>query len=158
MTSPGSSRRRLAAGTVVVVATLLATAACGGGGSSSAKAPGFNAGVKGVVANKSTKTGGTIKYAGAQDFDSLDPTRQYYGFAWDFARYYTRQLVSYAAAPGSKSTALTGDLATSTAKITDNGKTYTYTLRDGITWEDGSAITSKDIKYGIERSWAQDVL
>jgi peptide/nickel transport system substrate-binding protein len=159
VTSPGSSRRRLAAGTVVVVATLLATAACGGGGSSSsAKAPGFNAAVKGVVANKSTKTGGTIKYAGAQDFDSLDPTRQYYGFAWDFSRYYSRQLVSFTAAPGSKSTELTGDLATSNAKITDNGKTYTYTLRDGVTWQDGTAITSKDVKYGIERSWAQDVL
>jgi peptide/nickel transport system substrate-binding protein len=26
-----------------------------------------------------------------------------------------------------------------------------------ITWEDGKPITSKDIKYGIERVWAQDV-
>ncbi|MGW0648728.1 ABC transporter substrate-binding protein, partial [Streptomyces umbrinus] len=38
------------------------------------------------------------------------------------------------------------------------GKTYTYTLRDGVTWEDGKPITSKDVKYGIERVWAQDVL
>ncbi len=27
-----------------------------------------------------------------------------------------------------------------------------------MTWEDGKPITSKDIKYGIERVWAQDVL
>ncbi|WP_143676112.1 ABC transporter substrate-binding protein, partial [Streptomyces milbemycinicus] len=38
------------------------------------------------------------------------------------------------------------------------GKTYTYTLRDGITWEDGSPITSEDVKYGIERAWAPDVI
>ena len=43
-------------------------------------------------------------------------------------------------------------------KVTDDGKTYTYKLRDGVTWEDGKPITSKDIKYGIERTWAQDVL
>ncbi|BBJ41504.1 peptide ABC transporter substrate-binding protein [Streptomyces antimycoticus] len=40
--------------------------------------------------------------------------------------------------------------------MTDGGKTYTYTLRKGITWQDGTAITSQDIKYGIERIWAQD--
>jgi peptide/nickel transport system substrate-binding protein len=77
---------------------------------------------------------------------------------WDFARYYSRQLVTNKPEPGQAGTELTPDLATGLAKISDDGKTYTYTLRDGITWEDGKPITSKDIKYGIERVWAQDVL
>ncbi|MFE0627480.1 ABC transporter substrate-binding protein [Streptomyces sp. NPDC058864] len=162
MTSPRSSRRRLAAGTVVVVAALLSTAACGGGGGGgksdgNAKAPGFNAAVN-KVANASDKKGGTLKFIGTQDADSWDPQRGYYGFMWDFARYYTRQLVSFTPEPGLASTTLKPDLATGLAKVSDGGKTYTYTLKDGLKWEDGSPLTSKDIKYGIERIWAQDVI
>ncbi|MEU6344198.1 ABC transporter substrate-binding protein [Streptomyces sp. NPDC046977] len=160
MTSPRSSRR-LAAGTAIVVAALLSTAACGGGGGEKsegkAKAPGFNAAVN-KVANASDKKGGTLKFVGTQDADSWDPQRGYYGFMWDFARYYTRQLVSFTPEPGAASTTLKPDLASSLAKVADGGKTYTYTLKDGLKWEDGSALTSKDIKYGIERIWAQDVI
>ncbi|WP_274562206.1 ABC transporter substrate-binding protein [Streptomyces spiramyceticus] len=161
MTTNSSTRRRLAAGSALVVAALLGTAACGGGndngGDGDGKAAGFNAATKGI-ANKSAKKGGTLKFAGSQDFDSLDPARMYYGFAWDFSRFYTRQLVSYATEPGVKSTSLVPDLATGMAEISDDGKTYKYTLRDGVTFEDGSPITSKDIKYGIERTWATDVI
>jgi peptide/nickel transport system substrate-binding protein len=77
---------------------------------------------------------------------------------WNFARYYSRQLVTSKPAPGKEGATLAPDLAEDLAKVSDDGKTYTYTLRDGITWEDGKPITSKDIKYGIERVWAQDVL
>ncbi|WP_431950569.1 ABC transporter substrate-binding protein [Actinacidiphila sp. bgisy167] len=144
-----------------MVATLLSTAACGGGGGGksegNAKAPGFNAAIN-KVANASDKKGGTLKFIGTQDADSWDPQRGYYGFMWDFARYYTRQLVSFSPEPGLASTTLKPDLATSNAKISDDGKTYTYTLKDGLKWEDGSPLTSKDVKYGIERIWAQDVI
>ncbi|MGP3981059.1 ABC transporter substrate-binding protein [Streptomyces sp. KR80] len=158
MTTNRSTRRRLAAGSALVVAAMLTTAACGGGGKDDGDAaPGFNAATKGI-ASQSTKKGGTLKFVGSQDFDSLDPARMYYGFAWDFSRFYTRQLVSYATKPGVKSTSLVPDLATDMAKITDDGKTYTYTLRDGLTFEDGTPITSKDVKYGIERTWATDVI
>ncbi|WP_346177609.1 ABC transporter substrate-binding protein [Streptomyces cuspidosporus] len=153
-----SSRSRRIAGAALVVGALMATAACGGGkDDDKGDGAGFNAAMKGV-ANKSSKTGGTLKFVNKQDFDSLDPQRQYYGFAWDFARFYTRQLITYAPKPGKESNTLVPDLATSNAKITDGGKTYTYTLRDGITWEDGSPITAQDIKYGIERIWAKDVV
>ncbi|QPP06448.1 ABC transporter substrate-binding protein [Streptomyces bathyalis] len=159
MTTQRSSRRRIAA-SAVAVAALLTTAACGGGGSDSegdGKAPGFNA-AKAKTANPSNKKGGTLKFIGTQDADSWDTTRGYYGFAWDFMRYYSRTLVSSKPVAGKESSELVPDLAKSKAKITDGGKTYTYELRDGITWEDGKPITSKDIKYGIERQWAQDVL
>ncbi|MFF4728591.1 ABC transporter substrate-binding protein [Streptomyces mirabilis] len=155
-----TGRRKQAAAAAAVVAALLTTAACGGGGDKSSDkngAAGFNAG-NNKVANASAKKGGTLKFAGAQDADSWDTTRGYYGFAWNFMRYYSRQLVTNKAEPGAEGAKVTPDLATSTAKVTDGGKTYTYTLRDGVTWEDGKPITSKDVKYGIERVWAQDVL
>ena len=118
---------------------------------------GYNAATNGI-ANASEAKGGTLRFVSTQEADSWDPQRTYYGFVWDFARYYTRQLVTFAPQPGRKSTALVPDLAVGLAKVSDGGTTYTYALRDGITWEDGSPITSQDIKYGIERSWADDVI
>ncbi|MDQ0774347.1 peptide/nickel transport system substrate-binding protein [Streptomyces aurantiacus] len=158
-----TGRRKQALAAAAVVAALLSTAACGGGndddgGGSKSGAAGFNAANNKVAQADLAKKGGTLKYAGAQDADSWDTTRGYYGFMWNFSRYYSRQLVTNATEAGAKGAEVTPDLATSTAKISDDGKTYTYTLRDGSTWEDGKAITSKDIKYGIERVWAQDVL
>ncbi|MFE9248361.1 ABC transporter substrate-binding protein [Streptomyces sp. NPDC007088] len=161
-----SGRRKQALAAAAVVAALLSTAACGGGdgdskdskgGGGKAHAAGFDAG-NNKVANASSKKGGTLKYATVQDADSWDTTRGYYGVVWNFMRYYSRQLVTNKAEPGKAGATVTPDLATSKAKISDDGLTYTYTLRDGITWEDGKPITSEDVKYGIERQWAQDVL
>ncbi|MFG2028319.1 ABC transporter substrate-binding protein [Streptomyces sp. NPDC048825] len=156
-----TGRRKQAVAAAGVVAALLATAACGGGGTDEGGeggAAGFNAANNKVAQASEVKKGGELKFAGVQDADSWDTTRGYYGFAWNFMRYYSRTLVTGKTEPGAKGAEVTPDLATSTAKITDDGKTYTYTLRDGVTWEDGKPITSKDVKYGIERQWAQDVL
>ncbi|MEU9251144.1 ABC transporter substrate-binding protein [Streptomyces sp. NPDC048270] len=160
MTTHRTSKRRLAAGTAVVLAVMLTATACGGNEKKDDKAAsggGFNAGI-GKIANASDKKGGELKFVGTQEADSWDPQRGYYGFMWDFSRYYTRQLVSYKAAPGEQSTELVPDLATAKADISDGGKTYKYTLKDNVTWEDGTPITAQDIKYGIERTWAQDVI
>ncbi|WP_327656537.1 ABC transporter substrate-binding protein [Streptomyces sp. NBC_00483] len=157
----GSSKRRLAAGAALVVAALVSTTACGGGSDDdskdSSKGAGYDAAYN-KVANPSKAKGGTLRMVGKQDLDSADPQRAYYGMSWDFMRFYTRQLVTYAPKPGEASNELVGDLAKAPGKISDDGKTYTYNLRDGITWQDGSPITSKDIKYGIERIWAADTI
>ncbi|GAA2099836.1 ABC transporter substrate-binding protein [Streptomyces albiaxialis] len=158
MTTKRTSRRRLAAVSALAIGPLLAISACGGGDDDSeSKGGGFNAGV-GKVANASDKKGGTLKFVGVQDADSWDTTRMYYGFAFDFARYYSRQLVSYSPKPGQGGIKLQPDLAKSHGKISDDKKTYTYELKDGLKWEDGKPITAEDVKYGIERQWAQKTL
>ncbi len=159
-----SGRRKQALAAAAVVAALLTTAACGGGGGDDSNggskngAPGFDAANNKVAQASEAKKGGTLKFASSQDADSWDTTRGYYGFMWNFSRYYSRQLVTNKTEPGKAGAEVTPDLATGLAKVSDDGKTYTYTLRDGVTWEDGKPITSKDVKYGIERVWAQDVL
>lgn len=125
-----------------------------GGGSGAAA---YDAATKGVV-NPSKRQGGTLKFVSTMDADSWDPQRAYFGFVWNFSRFYTRQLLTYAGEPGAGPARLVPDLATGRARVGDGGKTYTYTLRPGATWEDGTPVTSKDVKYGIERAWAADVI
>jgi peptide/nickel transport system substrate-binding protein len=157
-----AGKTKVMVATAVAVALGLTTAACGGSKSDDNKSDTggkavFNAATTGIV-NPSTAKGGTINFMSAQDADSWDPARGYYAFVWNFNRLYTRKLVDYAAAPGKDGLKLVPDLASAEPEISADKLTYTFKLRDGIKWDDGSAITSKDIKYGIERVWAADTI
>ncbi|NDU76567.1 ABC transporter substrate-binding protein [Actinomadura sp. DSM 109109] len=127
-------------------------AACGGGESGgSGSGPGYNAGVNEVV-NKSDKKGGTLRLADSDDWDSPDPGNTYYAFSQNFARLYGRGLTTAKAAAGKESLEIVPDLATDMGQSTDGGKTWTYKLRTGVKYDDGTTVTSKDVKYAIERS------
>ena len=148
-------RRRSATALAAVATPSPALAACGGGssgGGGSSPSGGQvkqNAGLN-AVANASDEKGGTMRIAQSGDWDSLDPGNMYYAFAWNFARLYTRSLVTFSPEPGPPK--IVPDLATSLGKSSEGGKTWTYTLRDGVKFEDGTPVTSKDVKYGVERS------
>lgn len=133
---------------------LLASACVGGAGSSDVSAPGFNEGVT-SVRNPSTTPGGTLRVL-IDQVDSLDPARSYHAGMWNLMRLYTRQLVTYAPVPGDGGTQLTPDLAAGLGRPSEGGRTWTYTLKPGLKFEDGTAVTSSDIKYGIERLFASD--
>ena len=158
-----AGKTRVMVAATVAVALGLTTAACGGGskststGGSSSGSGGYSAALTGVL-NASTKKGGTLNLWTAQDADSWDPARGYYAFVWNLNRLYTRKLVDYAAAPGKDGLKLVPDLATAEPTISADKLTYTFKLKSGIKWDDGSAITSKDIKYGVERIFASDVI
>jgi peptide/nickel transport system substrate-binding protein len=49
------------------------------------------------------------------------------------------------------------DLATDTGTPNEDGTEWTYTLKDGIEFEDGTPVTAQDIKYGIERTFAPEL-
>ncbi|MEV6790615.1 ABC transporter substrate-binding protein [Streptomyces sp. NPDC051320] len=144
--------RKTAAAIAATVALGLAATACGssdsGSGSSNAKA---DAGLTSIV-NKSDKKGGTVTYEHSSGPDSLDPGNTYYGWVQNFARLYARSLVTFKPAAGKDGLTIVPDLATGLGKASPDAKTWTYTLRKGVKFEDGTEITSKDVKYAIERS------
>ncbi len=53
---------------------------------------------------------------------------------------------------------LVPDLATDTGTMSDGGKTWTFTLVDTAKWQDGQKVTCDDVKYGISRTFATDVI
>ncbi len=111
----------------------------------------FNAAV-GQIYNESDYRGGTLKFAISEDWDSVDPGDTYYGLSWNLVRLYSRSLLMYKPVPGRAGLELTPDLAESMGEVSDDGMTWTYTLREGVKFEDGSPITSADVKYAVMRA------
>ena len=108
----------------------------------------------------SVQTGGTLYFVTQQQqFNHMDPSRNYTGrdIAF-FNSYLYRNLVSYKPVKGSAGSSLVPDLATNTGVPSNSAKTWTFVLRKGITWEDKSPVTCADVKYGVSRAFATDVI
>lgn len=101
------------------------------------------------------KPGGTITWLEDGAPEHLDPQQIYVSDALTIETVLFRHLTYYIEDPNGGKLKLVGDLATNTGETTDGGKTWTYHLRDGIKFEDGSPITSKDIAYGVARSFGK---
>jgi peptide/nickel transport system substrate-binding protein len=156
--TPRSRAPRSALAAVLLVLLALVTA-CGSGNSGAAGVPTQagepDAGVTGVRA-PSSEVGGTLRLVSGP-VDSLDPQRSYVPGVWNLMRLYARTLVTYSAEPG-HTDELVPDLATDLGSSPDGGLTWAFTLREGVRFETGVPITSRDVKYGIERSFASDVI
>src|SRR2546421_1215830 len=98
------------------------------------------------------KPGGTLSWLEDGAPEHLDPQQMYVTDSQSIGSLLYRTLTGYIEDPGGGPLKLVGDLATNTGESSDSGKTWTYHLRDGIKFEDGTPITSKDIAYGISRS------
>ncbi len=156
-----------------VIAMTLGLAACGSSGSNSSPPPGGGskpAPIQGnvlgtgggfaakVPINPSTVKGGTLNVGVAGDVDYMDPARTYYAFSWDIHQLINRTLLTYPDGVGQQALQPTGDIATGPATPTNGDKTWSYTLKPGIKFQDGTPVTSKSIKYAVERTFATSVI
>src|SRR5437016_14582299 len=90
--------------------------------------------------------GGTFKMALPSDVPTMDPAQAGYDFAsWSMTIAVYSALVDYG-----RGLKLHGDLAQSW-KISNGGKTYTFHLRPNLRFSDGSPLTSRDVKFSLER-------
>lgn len=149
----------------VSVTAMLVVAACGGSSPTTAPTAGGPAPTGGTTATTAPTAGptagGTITMlTQAEQFDQVDPQRVYTGEDLAFFGGLTmRSLISYIYSPDPKQgTSITPDMATDLGTATNGGKTWSFTLRDGVTWQDGTDVTCDDIKYGVSRTFATDVI
>ncbi len=148
-----TTRARTAGGLALATAAALALAACGSGST--------DAGPGGGSAADGPARGGTLTMLTLQDqFLHLDPQRNYTGEDMAFANgFLQRTLNAYTmSTDGEKATELVPDLATDTGTPNADATTWSWTLKDGVTFEDGSPITCDDVKYGVSRTFASDVV
>ncbi|HWU47873.1 MAG TPA: ABC transporter substrate-binding protein [Humibacter sp.] len=99
--------------------------------------------------------GGTLTILTQATQINLDPAKSQ-NLAITTLGLLVRRLTTWDIEPGKPATVVP-DLATNTGTPSDGGKTWTYTLKSGIKFADGSPITAQDIKYGVERSFAPEL-
>jgi peptide/nickel transport system substrate-binding protein len=118
-----------------------------GGGSSGTHNAGPNTAK--TIVQPSHKRGGTLELA-YESPCSFDPQVVNDSDCLALQELVSRQLLAYEPKPGAQK--LVPDLAERVPTSADE-RTWTYTLKPGLRFEDGTPITSADVKYGIERSF-----
>ena len=140
MTSaPSSRRRRLAFAVVLALALVIfaafALTACGSSTSSSSASP---------SAGGAAKTGGVLTVS-CQPPANLDP---------HFAALAPEELINHQIYNWlvilDNQNSPTPDLATAW-EMSPDGKTWTFTIRDGVKFSDGTPLTAEDVKYSFDR-------
>jgi peptide/nickel transport system substrate-binding protein len=141
-----------AAGALALAACSSGSSTSGGSGGGGTTA-GFNAGVTSVV-NPSTHKGGTLNFASSAGIpDSADPGNTYYAQMWNLTRLYAMPLTTYKSCPGPCGLQVVPDLATGLGVVSNNGLTWTYHIQPNVHFEDGTLVTSQDVKYAVERTY-----
>jgi len=142
-------RRSLAVGVGAALLAVGAAACTGAGDAGSAQ---------GVVASAPSAStaegqpGGTLQVLVAGTIATWDPQLMYVGPEAFFAqRTFVRGLTAYGT--GAHQREVQPDLATDTGTPSDGARTWSFTLRDGLAWQDGSKITCGDVAHGVARTF-----
>ena len=78
---------------------------------------------------------------------TIDPAEVYEKMASDFLFNTTDRLIELETGTGDAVPGVADDY-----QVSDDALTYTFTLRDGVTFQDGSDLTSEDVKWSLERA------
>lgn len=124
---------------------------CGGGRTEARQDTSFDEASARTV-HASAARGGTLRLLMTDAPVSLDPGNIGFAYGADLARLYARSLVTYAPVPGAAGLRVVPDLAEGLGRPSDGGRTWTYRLRPGLTYEDGKPVRARDVKYAVARS------
>lgn len=143
------SRKNLWFIAMMLVLSLVAAACAEGGGE---EEPDVNP----EVAEEDVTKGGTAVWE-SEEFSftgGFDPTGEYLGEAWGvMTNLLIRNLVSYPHVAGTAGNEIVPDLAEDLPEVSEDGLTYTFTIKDGVTFGPpvNREITSADIEYAFRR-------
>ena len=101
------------------------------------------------------KNGGTLTIFTTGEEMSFDPATSQ-NLAITTLGLTARRLTSWKTSADAP-TELIPDLATDVGTPSKGGQTWTFTLQEGLQFEDGTPITAGTVKYGLERSFASEL-
>ncbi|WP_170219318.1 ABC transporter substrate-binding protein [Nocardioides litoris] len=154
----------------VSLVTTFALAACGGSGGNGGGGGGTEGDVDqetlgdtgsaqdasrvdGPVEIDGATEGGNINVISAAGLNTMHPSEAYYqNTSTILSGLITRQMTQYVYDEDSKSMVLIPDLATDLGTPNDDFTEWTFTLKDGIKYEDGTPVTAEDLVFAAAAS------
>ena len=100
----------------------------------------------------------TLVISQTQDFPSLDPGLAQTQQSWELEYATCAKLLNYPAAEGYRGTRLAPEVAESLPKVSADKLTYTFTVRPGWRFSDGSAVTAASFARAPERARSRELL
>ncbi|WP_328522717.1 ABC transporter substrate-binding protein [Kribbella sp. NBC_00359] len=156
--------------TAVAATVMLAAAACGSPSSNSGTTSGGQGNLggaqkkatdptaKGPAADvDGAKKGGTVTVLSDVTPDTFDPTNIYYVDGNQISKLMARTLTQYRLDGPDHTPVLVPDLAEDLGTKSEDGLTWTFKLKKGIKYMDGSPVKAEDFAYSIKRSFAHDL-
>jgi len=155
--------------TAVTATVMLAVAACGtpsssnnsGGGDSNlggAQVKATDATAKGPAPEiEGAKKGGIVTVLADVTPDTFDPTDTYYTDGNQIEKLFFRTLTQYKLDEKTQKPTLVPDLAEDLGTKSADGLTWTFKLKQGIKYDDGTPVKAADYAYAIKRSFAHDL-
>jgi len=99
------------------------------------------------------KRGGTLRInLSTTDFEYLDPALSYEAPGWQVLYMTNLMLLNYPDKPAPEGSRLVPDATAGFPRVSRDGRTYTFTIRPGLRFSDGSAVTAAAFKRAFERA------
>ena len=143
-------KTRAWAGVLAVGVALLTAAACGGDGddesAGTTTAP--------TTPAPAGQQGGTMKVNLEADTDYIDPALAYYQISWQFGYATGVKLLNYPDKPAPEGATLQPEGATGMPIVSEDGKTYTFTIKPGYKFSPPSndEVTAQSYVRALERA------
>lgn len=128
---------------MATVGTCLLVAAAFAGGAANA-APTAKA--------KAEARGGVLRFDSRSDFDYIDPQLAYFTHTWQMGNAVNLHLLGYPDKDGEEGTRLVPEAAAGLPTVSSDGKSYTFTIKNGFKFSDGSPVTAANFAASINRA------
>jgi peptide/nickel transport system substrate-binding protein len=116
----------------------------------------FAGSAAGAGAAAGAKKGGSLTLVSRSDFDYVDPSLAYFSHSWNMMSATNLTLTYYPHTEAAAGRRLTG-MAAPLPKVTNNGKTYTFQIKKGFKFSDGSPVTAANFKRAFERGLSKEM-
>jgi ABC-type transport system substrate-binding protein/DNA-binding SARP family transcriptional activator len=97
--------------------------------------------------------GGTLQVVAGSGIDSIDPGAAYSANDWQILSMTNDGLLTYARSSTPSAAVIVPDLATSLPLVHDGGRTFTFTVRRGVRYSDGTLLRPEDFRRALERQY-----
>jgi ABC-type transport system substrate-binding protein len=104
------------------------------------------------ASDRNAARGGTLRVDLSSDFDYIDSSLAYFSHSWQALNATQLKMLSFPDKEGAAGSRMRAEAAAGFPRVSRDGRTYTFTIRPGFKFSDGSAVTAANFRAAIARA------